>query len=157
MNCIKYAPLLFTLPFFQTAFASDNLDYCRDLMVQVRNTFGKSPFCVPVIDKNGTNMTEISGLVGMSDDMDPNHAYFFMSIIPGQLKGNYSYSEVELNSLIALIQYQGRGVTKNDGAIINLKNSIKNLDQSLKDGVITKNFHDNAVANLTKGIKDLQN
>jgi hypothetical protein len=125
-------------------------------MVQVRNTYGKAPFCVPVKDNSGNEITEYSNLVGLSDDLDPKHAYFFMKIVPGQLDGHYSYNEGELNQLIALIRMQNKGVTKSEGGIINLEDGINNLNELLKNGTITKKFHDEAVSNLKKGIKDLQ-
>ncbi|CAI1524057.1 Uncharacterised protein [Serratia quinivorans] len=156
MNNKKVLYLLGLIVFSSTAIASPPLDYCRDLMVQVRNTYGKAPFCVPVKDNSGNEITEYSNLVGLSDDLDPKHAYFFMNIVPGQLDGHYSYNENELNQLIALIRMQNKGVTKSEGGIINLEDGINNLNALLKNGTITKKFHDEAVSNLEKGIKDLQ-
>lgn len=140
----------------QLTFAVDNLDYCRDLMNQVRETYGKAPLCVPVSDKNGKDVTAISGLVGLSDDMTPSHSYFYMTIRPDQLNGQYSYSQDELRQLITLVLMENKGVTKNQGAIINLNNAIQNLDNSYKNGVIDKKYHDSAVSNLEKAKKQFQ-
>lgn len=156
MNNKKVLYLLGLIIFSSTAISSPPLDYCRDLMIQVRNTYGKAPLCVPVKDNAGNDITEFSNMVGLSDDLDPKHAYFFMNITPAQLDGRYSYNEGELNQLIALIRMQNKGVTKNEGGIINLKDGINNLNQLLKNGTITKEFHDEAVSNLENGIKNLQ-
>ncbi|EPC3488008.1 hypothetical protein ACRZCU_000098 [Citrobacter freundii] len=94
---------------FVESFSLPSIRYCEDLMRKVRETYGKAPRCVPVIQQ-GINTTEISGVVGLSDDLSGRNIYYYMNILPGQLNGDYSYSERELSSLITLMKYQNKGV-----------------------------------------------
>jgi hypothetical protein len=94
---------------FLKSFTLPAITYCQDLMVKVRNSYGKAPLCVPIL-KDSNNLTQTSGLVGLSDNQTPAGIYFYMTIIPGQVLGEYSYNENELHTLISLIKMQNKGV-----------------------------------------------
>ncbi|ARF49846.1 hypothetical protein [Pantoea stewartii] len=94
---------------FANSFNSPSIQYCEDLMRKVRESYGKAPRCIPVIQK-GMNVTESSGVVGLSDELTGKNIYYYMNILPGQLNGDYSYSERELSTLITMIKFQGKGV-----------------------------------------------
>ncbi|WP_336241989.1 hypothetical protein [Enterobacter cloacae] len=142
---------------FDTALNSLPIQNCRDLMNKVRKTYGRAPLCLPTISNNGTDITSLSGMVGLSDDMNPKNVYFSISIQSGQLQDQYSYNEDELDQLVSLMKLQGKGLTENQSAIVNLKETIKKLDLGLQQGIIDKNRHDEGVSNLKKEISRFEN
>lgn len=90
------------------SFNLPSIQYCNDLMSKVKDTNGTAPKCVPVI-KKGMNLTEASGLVGLSSDLSSRHIFYYMTITPGQLNGQYSYIKNELDNLIRLMRLRSIG------------------------------------------------
>ncbi|ECG8259006.1 hypothetical protein FO131_19530 [Salmonella bongori] len=87
------------------------LGYCEDLMTQVRGTYGKAPHCFPVA-MNGIDYTDASGLVALSDKKDGRNPYYYLTITPGQFKGDYYYKPHEIDTLVSLMRYDHRGVSR---------------------------------------------
>lgn len=94
---------------FMRAMNSDLINYCTDLMSNVRNTYGRAPLCVPVLS-HGQNDTEISGIIGLSDELTGKNIYYFITITRGQFKGDYYYNPAQVDTLISLMKFQHKGV-----------------------------------------------
>lgn len=94
---------------FTQSFNLPAIQYCEDLMSKVRETYGRAPHCVPVILK-GSNHTKKHGVVGLSDDSSAKGIYHYLTILPAQFNGEYLYNAREINTLISVMKFKGKGV-----------------------------------------------
>lgn len=94
----------------QIAHESAVLSDCQDLMNKIRQQYGRAPICMKVTDPGGQSLTNLSGLVGLSDDM--TNFWYEMRITTNIADPtSYRYSESDLDNVVAMIQYSHRGLT----------------------------------------------
>lgn len=130
--------------------------YCNDLMKKVRDSYGKAPFCTPIIGRDGEDITSLTNTVELSDEIYPPHPYDSMVITPGELKGDYYYDKNSLDSLIDKIKYSGKGNSFQAAKEKNISFLKENLNSIFKEGKISKKNHDKLIRNLNQSLSHNQ-
>ncbi|ORC46133.1 hypothetical protein B2G74_27565 [Burkholderia sp. A27] len=86
------------------------LSDCQDMMRKIRQQYGRAPLCSEIKGPGGQSLTELDGLVGLTDDM--KNSWYQMRIATDPLDPTrYHYNASDLNNVIVMIRYSHRGLT----------------------------------------------
>ncbi|MPV65850.1 hypothetical protein [Burkholderia sp. BE17] len=133
------------------------LSDCQDLMRKLRERYGRAPLCMEVKGLGGRSLTELSGIVGLSDDMQ--QVWYQMPLTVDAIdRTQYRYNENDLRNVAAMIQYSNRGLTDSEMGRVVIKATCTQFDSRLKamreTGKLTEKQYLSALADYHKSAAD---
>jgi hypothetical protein len=140
----------------QLSHESAVLSDCQDLMNRIRQQYGRAPVCLKVTVPGGQSLTELSGLVSLSDDM--TNPWYEMRITTDPVDPTrYRYDTSDINNVITMIQYSRRGLTDEQVSQVVTSKACSETESKLKAerdaGALTEQQYQLAISDVRKTIK----
>ncbi|WP_197423872.1 hypothetical protein [Burkholderia seminalis] len=136
------------------------LSDCQDLMHKLRQRYGRAPMCMEIKGIGGQSLTDLSGVVGLTDDMQ-KFWYQMPITVDAADQTRYRYNENDIGNVIAMIQYSNRGLTDKEVDRLVINDSCSQVDGRLKamreTGKLTEKQYLSALADYHKTARGCTN